>query len=170
MLDFLDFIVGLSIGAAACDRGYNEDETAMDRTPGATGTSGYGETDARSTSGEIRVADIMDEPTEYLGTTVTVVADLEEVYSTTAFALDEDAPFEGGIDQDIVVISRDAGRLTDIDDQWLNNKVRVTGKVGMVSVVEVERELGWDLEPEIEAELEHARAVIFADSVHRISD
>ena len=163
-------ILGLSLGAVACDRGSHQDETAMERTPGATGTSGYADTDARGTSGEIRVADLMDEPTKYLGKTVTVVADLEEVYGTHAFALDEDAPFAGGIDQDILVISRDAGRLTDIDDQWLNNKVRVTGEVGVVSIVEVERELGWDLDPEIEAELEHAGAVILADSVHRVSD
>ena len=46
--------------------------------------------------------------------------------------------------------------------------MRVTGKVHEVSVVEVEREIGWDLDPEIEAELEDRDAVLIAESVRPI--
>jgi hypothetical protein len=119
-------------------------------------------------AGTTRVADIAGEPDKYLGQTVTVVADVEEVHSPRAFSLDEDSPAAGGIDNDLIVLSPAAGSLSDIDDQWLDNKVRVTGKVGKLQIVEIERELGWDLDPELEVEVEKARAVIIASSVERI--
>jgi hypothetical protein len=123
---------------------------------------------ARSTEGTTRVADIQEAPDKYMGQTVTVVADVEEVHSPRAFSLDEDSPASGGVDNDLLVLSPQAGNLSDIDDQWLNNKVRVTGKVGKMQIVEVERELGWDLDPELEMEVEKARAVIIASAVQRV--
>ena len=117
----------------------------------------------------MRVADIVGRPSEYREQ-VTVVADVQEVIGPHAFALDEDAPLAGGIDRDLLVLSRKKAGLGDIDDQWVNNKVKVTGKVGTVSVVEIEREIGWDLDPEIETELEAAGAVLIADSVQRMND
>jgi hypothetical protein len=123
---------------------------------------------ARSTGSTTTVADIQEAPDKFLGQTVTVVADVEEVHSPRAFSLDEDSPAAGGIDNDLLVLSPQAGSLSDIDDQWLNNKVRVTGKVGKMQVVEIERELGWDLNPELEVEVEKARAVIIASAVERV--
>ena len=118
--------------------------------------------------GTVRVADIAGEPDRYLGQTVTVVADVEEVHSPRAFSLDEDSPAAGGIDNDLLVLYPNSDSLRDIDDQWLNNKVRVTGKVGKFTIVEIERELGWDLQPELEAEVEGAKAVLIATSVQRV--
>jgi hypothetical protein len=90
------------------------------------------------------------------------------VHSPRAFSLDEDSPTAGGIDNDLMVLSPQAGSLSDIDDTWLNNKVRVTGKVGKLSILEIEQELGWDLNPELEIEVEKARAVLIANSVQRV--
>jgi hypothetical protein len=125
-------------------------------------------TDERAADGSVRVADIAGEPDRFMGQTVTVVADVEEVHSARAFSLDEDSPAAGGIDNDLLVLSPQAGSLSDIDDTWLNNKVRVTGKVGKMAIVEVERELGWDLDPELEVEVEKAKAVLIATSVQRV--
>jgi hypothetical protein len=102
-----------------------------------------------------------------MGQTVTVVAEVNEVFGPRAFALDEDAPLAAGIDRDLVVLSKTGINLAPLDDRWLNDKVRVTGKVGRASVVEVEREVGWDLDPEIEVELEDVRAVLVADAITR---
>ena len=129
--------------------------------PAATGTGGTADPGTR-------VADIVASPETYIGQTVTVTADVEEVFGPRAFALDEDAPLAGGVDQDLLVLSRKAGNLDDIDDQWLKNKVRVTGKVGRWKLVELEREIGWDLDPEIEAEVERAGAVLIASSLSRV--
>jgi hypothetical protein len=152
-------IVTLSISAAACDRTRNDAATAD-----PIGTTGP----AVGDSGMVRVADLVDAPNSYVGKTVTVEADVEEVFGPRAFALDEDAPLAGGIDNNLLVFSKAAGDLADIDDEWLNNTVRVTGKVGRMSVVEIERELGWDLDPQLETELEGAGPVLIASSVDRI--
>jgi hypothetical protein len=126
-------------------------------------------TDAdRAAEGTTRVADIAGEPDRFMGQTVTVVADVEEVHGARAFSLDEDSPAAGGIDNDLLVLSPQAGSLADIDDTWLNNKVRVTGKVGKMAVLDIERELGWDLRPELEVEVERAKAVLIASSVQRV--
>jgi hypothetical protein len=131
---------------------------------------GYGcdTSKAARDEGAVGVSEIAGDPDKYLGQTVTVVADVEEVHSPRAFSLDEDGPVSGGIDNDLMVLSPQAGSLSDIDDTWLNNKVRVTGKVGKMSIVEVERELGWDLTPELEVEVEKAKAVLIASAVTRV--
>jgi hypothetical protein len=133
---------------------------------------GYGcdtsKADDTTEEGTVRVADIAGEPDKYIGQTVTVVADVEEVHSPRAFSLDEDSPAAGGVDNDLIVLSPQAGSLSDLDDTWLNNKVRVTGTVGKLSVMEIEKEVGWDLRPELELEVEKARAVIIARSVQRV--
>jgi hypothetical protein len=159
-------IAGLSFGLLACTQTTETtdggESVLEDRdTAGTTGA-------AANREGTLDVADLMAKPDEYFGRTVTVVADVEEVFGPMAFALDEDAPLRGGIDRDILVLAKNAGNLADIDDQWLNNKVRVTGTVGRVSVVEVEREIGWDLDPQIETELERAGAILIASSVERV--
>ena len=155
-----------AVAAAALLVAYGCDNTTADRssTPAAPpATSG-----AAANTGTVRVADITGNPGQYAGQTVTVVADVEEVHGPMAFSLDEDAPLAGGIDNDLLVISSKAGSLSNIDDQWLKNKVRVTGTVAKMTVVEVEREVGWDLDRQLEIEVEGARAVLIAKSVERI--
>lgn len=143
-----------------------DDESVLDdadpRTDEVVGTAGDEDMP--------RVADLVSNPDRYAGRTVTVEADVEEVFGPMAFALDEDSPLAGGIDNDLLVLSREASKLEAIDDQWMDNKVRVTGTVGTMAVVEVEREVGWDLDPQLEAELEERTAVLIADSVTRIED
>lgn len=116
---------------------------------------------------EVTVADIAGDPAEYAGRTVTVSADVEEVLGPMAFTLDEDAITEGGIDDDVLVITNQASNLEAIDDQWLDNTVRVTGTVGTWTIVEIEQEVGWDLDPELEAEVEEREAVLVATSIER---
>lgn len=152
------------VSAYGCDNsGANMDANRAEPTstpPAAT---------APGADGTIPLAAITGDPNKYFGQTVTVVADVEEVHGPLAFSLDEDAPLAGGVDNDLLVLSPKAGSLSDIDDQWLNNKVRVTGRVGKLTVIEAERELGWDLNPELEVEVERGRAVLIATSVQRVN-
>ena len=154
--------VGIALmGAYACDnsRATDVNDTAPASAPHA----------ASPADGTTRVADLTGAPDRYFGQTVTVVADVEEVHGPLAFSLDEDALLAGGVDNDLLVLSPKAGSLKDIDDQWLNNKVRVTGKVGKLTVIEAERELGWDLNPELEVEVERSGAILIATSVERVN-
>lgn len=104
----------------------------------------------------------------YLGRTVTVDADVQEVFGPRAFTLDEDDALAGGIDNDVLVVGAQTGNLERVEDNWLRNKVRVTGTVRAVALVELEREIGWDLDRQVEAELEDVKAVIVASSVQRL--
>ena len=124
--------------------------------------------DTAAAGGEITVGRIAGNLNDYLGKTVTVVADVQEVLGPRAFTLDEDDVLAGGIDNDMLVVSPQAGNLTPIENNWLKNKVRVTGTVRGVAVAEIEREVGWDLDRKIEAEFKDVKAVLVASSVERL--
>jgi hypothetical protein len=125
-------------------------------------------TDTAAAAGEVTVGKIVGNLNDYLGKTVTVVADVQEVLGPRAFTLDEDDVLAGGIDNDMLVVSPQAGNLTPIENNWLKNKVRVTGTVRGVAVAEIEREVGWDLDRKIEAEFKDVKAVLVASSVERL--
>lgn len=145
--------------------------SAATRTPMATATP-MASTNSNSLpdGATTTVAAIQDDTDAWVGKTVTVVADVEEVWGPRAFSLDEDSMTTGGIDNDIAVLSPKAGSLANIDDQWRNNKVKVTGVVHRFVVVEIEKELGWDLDPKIETEIEVRKPVIIATAIERVPD
>jgi hypothetical protein len=157
--------VGFALFTLACAR-QDADEYGMEGT-GMDTVSSQGE--VALTPGSLRVADIMDNPTQYIGDTITVEADVEEVLGTYAFVLDEDDPVAGGIDNDLMVFSARSAMLADIDDQWLNNRVRVTGVVRQATVAEIEREIEWDLTPDVETKVDGTKPVLIAHSFQRIS-
>lgn len=161
------FAIALVMLAAGCGGNQNQEYgAANDATTTPGGAPGTAAVDAPS--GNLRVADIVADPSKYMGQTVTIEADVDRVFGPKAFAVDEDAPLAGGIDRDLLVVGRNNANLQEMNDEWLNDKVRVTGTVGAVSVIEVEREVGWDLDPQIEAELEGAGAILLAESVSRV--
>jgi hypothetical protein len=111
----------------------------------------------------------MENPTQYVGDTVTVVADVEEVLGTFAFMLDEDDALAGGIDNDMIVFSPKSAQLANIDDQWVNNRVRVTGVIRQGAAVDIEREIDWDLTPDVEKRFEGPKPVLIAHRVERVN-
>lgn len=159
----------LTLFAAACATGENRDAAtrptasptvSLSPSPAGTataGNAGYTHTIQQVQAGAETLA----------GQTVTVLADVEEVVAPRAFLLDEDSPEPGPIDQDLLVLWPQSGSLSDIDDQWLNNKVRVTGTVRRLVVADIEREIGWDLAAKLEADYRN-KAVIVAQSVERV--
>lgn len=169
----------MSLFAAACNNMSSNNavtnrsmaNNAAAHTPMATATP-MASTNSNSlpAGATTTVAAIQDNTDAWVGKTVTVVADVEEVWGPRAFSLDEDSMTTGGIDNDIAVLSPKAGSLANIDDQWRNNKVKVTGVVHRFVVVEIEKELGWDLDPKIETEIEARKPVIIATAVERVSD
>lgn len=158
----------LLLGLAACDQPATNREPETRTTEPVTTTTPERTTTAES-SGTLRVADIMSAPATYAGRTVTVVADVDEVFGPRAFALDEDSPLAGGIDNDLLVFSPKAGTLANLDDKWTNNKVRVTGTIRIMPAADLERELGWDLDRKIEGRIDERKPVLVASSVERVT-
>jgi hypothetical protein len=124
--------------------------------------------DTAAASGEVTVGRIVGNLNDYLSKTVTVVADVQDVLGPRAFTLDEDDVLAGGIDNDMLVLSPQAGNLTPVEDNWMKNKVRVTGTVRGVAVADVEREIGWRLDRKTQAEFNKMKAVLVASSVERL--
>ena len=160
--------MALAAGAWACEAGMDNESPTIDTAIPEEATPSSTDTTAERTDAEITVADIVGEPETYYGRRVTLEADVDDVIGPRAFALDEDAPLAGGIDNDLVVLAREPLPTGALDDEWVDQRVRVTGTVARLDVVEIERELDWDLNPEIETELEDRRAVLIAESVSRV--
>ena len=114
----------------------------------------------------VTVADIMDNTATYLDNIVTVNGDVEEMIGATAFTLDEEALFAGGIDNDLLVIGAQQN-LAGIDDQILNDRVRVTGTVRNFVLADIENELGYDLDDTLFAEWDN-KPVLVAQSVQMV--
>lgn len=74
----------------------------------------------------------------------------------------------GGIDNDLLVITRQPTTAA-VNDTWLTERATVTGTVRNFVVAEIEREYGFDLQPEIETEFRN-KPVLIADSVRKIDE
>jgi hypothetical protein len=159
----------LGLTAIGCERApvgtYEEprDTTVTQpETMAPTGTAG---------AGMVRVADIQEDPGQFVGRKVVVEAEVDRVVGPHAFFVDEESPLRAGIDNDLLVLTRDSGdsaAASRADDQWTDERVRVTGTIHEMNVADIEREIAWELTPQIEAELEGRQAVLIADSVERI--
>ncbi|MGE4056462.1 MAG: hypothetical protein AB7F99_16865 [Vicinamibacterales bacterium] len=164
--------IGLAAATVACNTNdaTPADDGAVEDAAESVGRAADRAVNADANDSDITVADIVGEPETYYGRQVTIEADVDQVMGPSAFSVDEDAPLAGGIDNDLLVLSKEAASLQGLDDKWTDSRVRVTGTVGRVDTVEIEREIDWDLNPEVEAEFEGQQAVLIADSVERLAE
>lgn len=113
-------------------------------------------------TGGVTAAQVINNPNAYVGKTVTVSGDVEEIHNPRAFNMDS-----GVSVGELLVLGRepfpqvpDGGTRAFV----INDTATVTGTVRMLVTAEVERELGWDLTPELEAEF-NAKPVLIAQTV-----
>lgn len=95
----------------------------------------YGANESGSPENAVSAGDIAKTPENFYGKTVTVTADVDEVYDSGAFALDEDAAFAG---PDVLVLTP-KGKVMVHDDA----KVTVRGRVRPLVVTEMQRDYDW---------------------------
>lgn len=121
------------------------------------------------------LSDIGENPTAYIGKTVTVNGEIEKVRGTNLFVMEEDGFMQG--DEAVIVTRRPLAQMfvNHVGEDGVLNEgledrnVRVTGEVRAFDRVEVERELGYALDDQYAADFE-GRPVIIADSVSLIED
>lgn len=89
----------------------------------------------------LTVAELTSNAERYLDQRVSVRSDLNSVIGPDAFVLDEDAPFDDGIDRDLLVIS---GTQGDVVEEGV--EVEVGGVVRMLDIAEIEQTTGRDLD------------------------
>jgi hypothetical protein len=134
------------IAAAACGREETLDQpqAPAELPPGATAT----------------VEQVDEDPMRFYGKRVTLGGEVEKIYGARAFELQGENIWW---DEQILVVTRSP---VAIGKQMLTSDedVLVSGTIRKLTVAEVERELGWDLEPEIEVEFAE-KPVLVADSI-----
>jgi hypothetical protein len=117
-----------------------------------------------------RVAEITSAPNVFIGKTVTVVAEVDDVYGSRAFTLDaenEDSSLDKGAGEDLLTLIPKVGSFPSVDAQWKDGKARVTGVVQRMIPKDVEREIGWVIPLNLESRF-RGRAVLIARSVERV--
>ncbi len=108
-------------------------------------------------------ADVADEPANYLGKRLTLIGNVEEISEPRAFQLRGNTELLG---DDLLVVAKSPVRF---GNQPLakGDDVVVVGRVSQLQVMEIERELEWDLSTELEVEWQD-KAVLIAESVSKV--
>lgn len=112
--------------------------------------------------GGVTARQVIENPNAYVGKTVTVSGDIEEIWGPRAFNMDS-----GLTMGELLVIGREP--FPNVPDRgntayMINDVATVTGVVRLLVAADVEREIGWDLTPQIEAEF-NAKPVLIAQSI-----
>lgn len=119
-----------------------------------------------------RVAEITGAPNAFIGKTVTVVAEVDDVYGPRAFTLDgedEGSSLAKGDGRDLLTLVPKVGGFPIVDARWEDDKARVTGVVQRMVVKDVEREIGWELPANLKSRFK-SRPVLIARSVERLGE
>ncbi|HYD47794.1 MAG TPA: hypothetical protein VEB21_05575 [Terriglobales bacterium] len=118
---------------------------------------------AGGTQGEIETGDIAKLPEQFYNKTVSVKAEVEEVFGPNAFTLDEDQLFAG---PDVLVLMPSTGPVPD------GTTVIVRGTVRKLAINELEKEYKWfrsgSIRPEALTQMQD-RPVIIAESVRTLN-
>jgi hypothetical protein len=127
-----------------------------------------------------KVVDIIGNPKKLIGKSVTVIAYVEEVYGARAFALSEEPPSvqqpgaespkraPGSLDDGLLTLIPKVGSFPTADAMWIGGKARVTGVVQELVVKDIEREIGWELPPDLKSKFKGKPALV-ARSIERFN-
>ena len=119
--------------------------------------------DRAEKTGGITARQVIENPQAYVGKTVTVSGDVEEIWNPRAFNMDS-----GLTIGELLVVGREP--FPNVPDRnntayVVSDVATVTGVVRMFVKADIEREIGWDLDSRLEAEF-NAKPVLIAQSVN----
>lgn len=108
---------------------------------------------------------VAENPSSFVGKRLTLVGEVDAVFNERAFELEGN---EALFDSSLLVLTRSPVR---IGGQTLrdDDRVSVTGTVRNFVVAELERDLDWDLNPELEVEWRNRRAFV-AESISKVAE
>ena len=165
---FMALIVLVSFGAGC---GATDRDATVEPSPTAPSPTTHPSPSAPEwlTAGATnRVEEITGAPNAFIGKTVTVVAEVDDVYGPRAFTLEaEGPPLTKGARNSLLTLVPKVGGFPDIDAQWKDGKARVTGVVQRMVVKDVEREIGWELPANLKSRF-IGKPVLIARSVGRV--
>lgn len=118
-------------------------------------------------AGALTVAEIAAQPDAFVGQTVTVRGQIEELVGTTAFSMDENAAAAAGIDNDLLVVGGQPGTVQ-LSEANESESVEVMGIVRRFDLSAIEQEVGYALDEQLVSSYV-GRPVIVAQSVTLIA-
>ena len=114
--------------------------------------------------GGVTAQQVIENPGAYVGKTVTVSGDVEEIWGPRAFNMDSGASVG-----ELLVVGREPFpqvKVNNADTAYVINDIAtVTGVVRLLVKEDIEREIGWDLDPQIVAKFT-SKPVLVAQSVN----
>jgi hypothetical protein len=116
----------------------------------------------------INTTDIMDRPELYLGRVVTVVSEVEGIFTPWSFKLDESQMAAGGVDSDLLVVGAIPLPNWGFDETWKNEKVKVTGTVRILQAEDFRRDYGRGVDDLLFRRYE-GKPVVVARDVEKVS-
>lgn len=117
-----------------------------------------GVTTTENTPGNTDTADVAQNPDEYVGQTISVRNEVQEMVGSSAFLIDEDTVFGG---EEVLVINTDAPLVLPDGE---GTEVQVNGEVQRLDLANLRANYQLDLDPALFAEYEN-QPVIIASSV-----
>lgn len=111
---------------------------------------------------DVSAGTIIENPAPYVGQTLTVSGNVEDIHGPRAFTMDSGL----GVGDLLVLGAEPFPHVPDGNNRayLVGNSAKVTGVVHMLSVADVEREVGWDLDPQLEIEFEKKPVLIATSS------
>ena len=112
--------------------------------------------------GGITAQQIIENPAAYVGKTVTVSGDVEEIHSPRSFNMDSGASIG-----ELLVVGREPfPNLADVNNRAyvINDVATVTGVVRLYNKAEIDKEVGWDSDPQLAASF-NGKPVLVAQNV-----
>ncbi len=103
--------------------------------------------DIAEEKGGVTANQIIGNPSAYVGKTVTVSGDVEEVHGPRAFNIDS-----GSSVGELLVVGREPfPNLADANNRAyvINDVATVTGKIELLDAAKIKDEIGWDLDPNL---------------------
>jgi hypothetical protein len=88
------------------------------------------------------IADIMNRPELYAGRVITVVSEVEKIFTPWSFKMDEEQALSGGVDNDLLVLGAIPLTSWGFDESWKDAKVKVTGTIRVLQAADFQREYG----------------------------
>ncbi|MFP2901684.1 hypothetical protein [Corallococcus sp. 4LFB] len=110
---------------------------------------------------QLDVEELNDNISSYVGQKVSVAGEIENKLDARSFVMESGGIFD---DEIVVVVPQKSQGLRPVRLREDANIV-VTGTVRSIPIVDVERQLGWDLDPELKIELEGTRNFLVADRI-----
>lgn len=107
------------------------------------------------------VETLLDNKQMYEGKKVTVTGEVKRKIDAQSFVL------EGGgiLNDEVVAIMKKDGKMEKMKAVKEDANLKVTGTLMTMPIIEVRRELSWDLDPQIESELEGTRGFLVVDEI-----